>query len=211
MHWMDSNRKVEEGVTDGSCMINRVQGLQHAEQGLQHALDRFSAACDQAGMKNSTKMTEVLCLTRNPSQCTLQVSGITLQQVEKLKYLGVVFTSNRRWNKEINTYGSVKLTQFCVSFIALWSQNFKPTKLSVFKSVFFSDSNLWFWILGDVWKTAIPSTNGKDGILPRVHGVTLHDKVRRCEIHKTLDVEPLHLRIERSQLRWFGHVSRMTQ
>jgi len=40
-----------------------------------------------------------------------------------------------------------------------------------------------------------------------VHGVTLLDKVRSCEIRKALNVEPL-LRIERSQLRWFGHVSR---
>ena len=31
------------------------------------------------------------------------------------------------------------------------------------------------------------------------------------EIRKSLNIEPLLLRIERSQLRWFGHVSRMPQ
>jgi len=46
------------------------------------------------------------------------------------------------------------------------------------------------------------------GFLRRVHVVTLRDKVRSSEIHKALNVEPL-LRIERSQLHWFGHVSRM--
>ena len=40
----------------------------------------------------------------------------------------------------------------------------------------------------------------------RIHGVTLRDEVRSCGIRKTLNVEPL-LRIERYQLRWFGHVS----
>ena len=40
-------------------------------------------------------------------------------------------------------------------------------------------------------------------------GVTLYDKVRRCEIPRALNVESL-LRIDRSQLRWFGHVSRMS-
>ena len=35
------------------------------------------------------------------------------------------------------------------------------------------------------------------------------DKVRNSEIWKSLNIEPLLLRIERSQLRWFGHVSRM--
>jgi len=56
----------------------------------QHALDRFSAACDRARMKISTKHTEVLCLLTNPRQCMLQVSDNTLQQLKKFKYLGVV-------------------------------------------------------------------------------------------------------------------------
>jgi len=42
-------------------------------------------------------------LSRNSRQCTLQVSGNTLQQVEKFKYLGVAFTSDGRQNKELDT------------------------------------------------------------------------------------------------------------
>jgi len=38
--------------------------------------------------------------------------------------------------------------------------------------------------------------------------VTLRDKVRSCEIRRAQNVDPL-LRIERYQLRWFGHVSRI--
>ena len=41
-----------------------------------------------------------------------------------------------------------------------------------------------------------------------VPGVTLRDKVRSCEICRALNVEPL-VRIEISQLRQFGHASRM--
>jgi len=33
----------------------------------------------------------------------LQVSSITLQEVEKFKYLGMVFTSDGRWKKVIDT------------------------------------------------------------------------------------------------------------
>ena len=48
--------------------------------------------------------------------------------------------------------------------------------------------------------------------LPRRYatGVTLRDKMRSCEIPRALNVEPL-LRIDRSQLRWFSYVSRMSQ
>ena len=41
--------------------------------------------------------------------------------------------------------------------------------------------------------------------LRRIEGVTLFNKVRSSEIRKSLNIEPLLLRIERSQLRWFGH------
>ena len=45
--------------------------------------------------------------------------------------------------------------------------------------------------------------------LRRIEGVTLFNKMRSSEIRKSLNIEPLLLRIKRSQLRWFGHVSRM--
>jgi len=48
--------------------------------------------------------------------------------------------------------------------------------------------------------------------LQKIEGVTLFNKVRSSEIQKSLNIEPLLLRIERSQqLKWFGHVSRMPQ
>jgi len=90
----------------------------------QHVLDRFSAACDRARMKISTKHTEVLCLPTNRKQCILQVSDNTLQQLEKFKYLGVVaYLSVTEGGARILMHGLVKLTQFCVSLVALWSQN----------------------------------------------------------------------------------------
>jgi len=58
-----------------------------SQQGLQHAFDLFSNACDQAGTKISTKKIEVLCLSRHPRQCILQVSGNILQQIETSKCL----------------------------------------------------------------------------------------------------------------------------
>ena len=47
------------------------------------------------------------------------------------------------------------------------------------------------------------------GFLCRVAGVSLGDKGRSSVIREGLGVEPLLLRVERSQLRWFGHLVRM--
>ena len=45
--------------------------------------------------------------------------------------------------------------------------------------------------------------------LQRIEEVTLFDKVRSSVIQQSRIIYPLLLRIERSQLRWFGYVSRM--
>ena len=59
--------------------------------GLQLAFNSFADACDTARIKIKTKhsQTEVLHFSRNPDQCSLQVNGATLKQVEKIKYLRV--------------------------------------------------------------------------------------------------------------------------
>jgi len=70
MNWIDSNSRVDEGVIVGSCKIHYLlfadDLVLHAssEQGLLHTLHRFSAACDQAGMKISTKKTGIMYLQK---------------------------------------------------------------------------------------------------------------------------------------------------
>jgi len=108
MNWIDSHRPADEGVTGGNCRMNH---LLFADELVLYAwisstgslFDRFNAACDQARMKISTKKIEVLCLSRRPRQCILQVRGNTLQLVETPKYLGVVFTSDGSRNKRVDT------------------------------------------------------------------------------------------------------------
>ena len=64
-HCYRQSQRVDEGVTVGSCRINRLLSsgdlvlLASSQQGLQQELDRFSAAWsvfDRAGMKISTKI-----------------------------------------------------------------------------------------------------------------------------------------------------------
>ena len=59
--------------------------------------------------ENKQAKTEVLHLLRNPDQCKLQVNGATLKQVEKLKYLGVTFTSDGRQDDEPDGIGVARI------------------------------------------------------------------------------------------------------
>ena len=69
----------------------------------QYAIDRFSDACLDAEMKISTARTEIMCMSRHPVQCSLQTNGVTLQQTENFKYLGVTFSSDGRQDNKLDT------------------------------------------------------------------------------------------------------------
>ena len=189
--------------------------LASSDLDLQHALDRFSAVCKQRGMNISTKKTEALCVSRNSRQCMLQVSGITLQQVEKFKYLGVVFTSDGRRNRRLirslvkrtgktNTVLG-KLYRSVVTKRKLW--NTRCSKL-LNQPLFKSSSafmNLRQWLKECYLKWKLQRWE----LLGRVQGVTLLYKIGSCEIR--IAFFESFLRIERSQLRWLDQLTRMSQ
>ena len=49
------------------------------------------------------------------------------------------------------------------------------------------------------------------GFLRRISGLTSLDKVKSADILESLNIESLLLQLERSQLRWYGHLTRMSQ
>ena len=57
-----------------------------------------------AWMKISMTKTEIMCLLRNPVQRSFQTNKLTLQQMEKFKYLEVTFSSDGRQENELDTY-----------------------------------------------------------------------------------------------------------
>ena len=144
INWIDKCSQADECATIGYCKISRLLFaddlvlLSSTESGLQHALNSFADACNTAGMKISTAKTEVLHLSRNPDQCVLQVNGATLKQVEKLKYLGVAFTSDGRQDEELDTrIGKDSAVMRALHYSIVMKRKLsKKAKLSIFKAVF---------------------------------------------------------------------------
>ena len=87
----------------------------------------------------------------------------------------------------------------------------KKAKLSVFKTVFVPILTYGHesWVMIERVQSQVQASEMR--FLQIIEEVTLFDKVRSFEIRKSINIAPLLLRIERSQLRWFGHVSRMPQ
>ena len=219
MNWIDKCSQADECATIGNCKISRLLFaddlvlLPSIEFGLQLALDSFADACNTAGMKISTTKTEVLHLSRNPDQCLLQVNGASLKQVEKLKYLGVAFTSDGRQDEELDTQTdkASAVTRALHYSVVMKRELSKKAKLSIFQAVFVPilTYDHESWVVTERMRSQVQASEMR--FLQKIEGVTLFNEVRSSEIRKSLNIEPLLLRIERSQLRWFGQVSRIPQ
>ena len=185
--------------------------LASSQADLQSALDRFAAECEASSMKISVTKSEVMVVARSPTDCVLHVSGAQLRQVQEFKYLGIVFTSDGRQEREIdhriNQASAVarELGRMVVSNVKLS----REAKLAVFRSLF--KATLTYgqqsWILTERTRSRVQAAEMR--FLRRIVGVTRMDRIRNTDIRLELGVEPLLLSVEKTQLRWFGHVLRM--
>ncbi|XP_054656606.1 uncharacterized protein LOC129194983 [Dunckerocampus dactyliophorus] len=82
-------------------------------------------------------------------------------------------------------------------------------KLSIYRSIYVPTLIYGheLWVMTERTRSRIQAA--EMSILRRVAGLTLRDRVRSSVIREELRVEPLLLHIERSQLRWLGHLVRM--
>ena len=95
-----NNQKIERCKISWLLFADDLVLLASSESGLQLALNGFLTACDIVKMKISTSKTKAQHLSRNLVQCSPQVGGVSLKQVENFKYLGTAFTSDERQDEE---------------------------------------------------------------------------------------------------------------
>lgn len=216
MDRIEKRSRGNEGVRIGNVKVSRLLFaddlalLASSQTDLQRALERFAAECAQDGMKISTAKTEAMCLSRRPVDCALHVSGVPIRQVEEFKYLGTLFTSDGRQEKELSRRIN------CASGVLreLWTLAGNRTVstealVSIFKAVYRSSLTYGHetWILTERTRSRVQAAEMR--FLRRIVGVTRMDRIRNTSIREALDLEPLLLFTEKSQLRWFGHVLRM--
>ena len=69
---------------------------------LQLSMERFATECEVAGMGISTSKSEAMVIDRKRVECNLRVWKKILTLAEEFKYLGVLFTSEGRIEREID-------------------------------------------------------------------------------------------------------------
>ncbi|KAK3564250.1 hypothetical protein QTP86_011970 [Hemibagrus guttatus] len=178
---------------------------------LQHALGRFAAECEAAGMRVSTSKSEAMVLDRKKVACTLQVGGEVLPQVEEFKYLGVLFTSEGRMDREIDRWigAAAAVMRSMYQSVVVKKELSRKAKLSIYQSIYAPTLTYGheLWVMTERVRSRIQAA--EMSFLRRVAGSSLRDRVRSSVTREELGVEPLLLHIERGQLRWLGHLFRM--
>ncbi|KAK3549572.1 hypothetical protein QTP86_004974 [Hemibagrus guttatus] len=205
-----------EGVRFGDHRISSlifaddVVLLANSSLDLQHALGRF-AECEAAGMRVSTSKSEAMVLNRKKVACILQVGGEVLPQVEEFKYLGVLFTSEGRMDREIDRRigAAAAVMRSMYRSVVVKKELSRKAKLSIYQSIYVPTLTYGheLWVMTERVRSRIQAA--EMSFLRRVVGRSLRDRVRSSVTREELGVEPLLLYIERGQLRWLGHLFRM--
>ncbi|XDV13498.1 hypothetical protein PO909_001890 [Leuciscus waleckii] len=206
-----------EGVRFGDHTISSllfaddVVVLAPSDQDLQHALGRFAAECEAAGMRISTSKSEAMVLSRKRVVCPLQVGGEFLPQVEEFKYLGVLFTSEGRMEREIDRRigAASAVMRSLYRSVMVKKELSRKAKLSIYRSIYVPTLTYGheLWVMTERTRSRIQAA--EMSFLRRVAGRSLRDRVRSSVTREELRVEPLLLHIKRGQLRWLGHLFRM--
>ncbi|KAK0136834.1 hypothetical protein N1851_027007 [Merluccius polli] len=89
-------------------------------------------------MRISTSKSESMVLNRKRVDCTLRVGDEVLPQVEEFKYLGVLFTSEGRMEREIDRrIGAASAVMRTLhGSVAVKRELSRKAKLSIYQSIF---------------------------------------------------------------------------
>ncbi|KAI3361864.1 hypothetical protein L3Q82_002189 [Scortum barcoo] len=167
-----------------------------------------SPSVKQAGMRISTSKSEAMVLDRKRVACPLRVGGEVLPQVEEeFKYLWVL-SERERWSVRL-TGGLVQRPQLlcgrCTGPSVVKKELSRKAKLSIYRSIYVPTLTYGH----ELWRSCGYKWRNESFLRLGWLGAPLEIGVRSSVTREELGVEPLLLRIERSQLRWLGHLFRM--
>lgn len=181
------------------------------EKELQENLEIWNRSLQTRNLKINTEKTKVMVIGKNNIQTKIQLNDKEIEQVDSFKYLGVTIQKDGKNEAEINNRieSAIKVYYALGNTFVRKKEVSKKTKLTVYNTIY--KPILTFgcesWTLTKQQESKIQASEMK--YLRGIMGITKRDRIRNEEIRKELEVDPVKKTIERQQLRWFGHLSRM--
>src|SRR5258708_30196760 len=209
--------KLESGVQIGNVNVSEmlfaddVAYISDTLEKLQDQIERFNRECAEAGMTISKSKSEVMLVSRNQRNIEIRIEGQTLKQVNKFRYLECLINNEEKLDDEISQrIGSAdRILKLINSTIITKRELSLKAKVSVYNSVYvptliYGNES---WTLNKRMESRVQACEMR--YLRKIVGKRRIDKIRNDVIRNQIGVEKLGDKIERSQLRWYGHVQRM--
>ncbi|TWW77345.1 hypothetical protein D4764_12G0007350 [Takifugu flavidus] len=186
-----------EGVEFGGWKISSllfaddVVLLAPSNRDVQQMLGRFAT-----GMRISTSKSESMVLARKKVECLLRVGEEVLPQVEEFKYLGILFMSEGRMEREIDgRIGAASAVMRALNrSIVVKKELSRKAKLSIYRSIYVPVFTYGHqrWVMTERTRSRIQAA--EMSFLRRVAGLSLRDRVRSSLLLQT---------------RWRDYISRL--
>ena len=177
---------------------------------LQRAVDNWNDKLKSMDMKINKNKTEIMVVSRERHDMEIKIEGVPLKLVENFKYLGVNVNEKCDMGTEINN----RIGNYTKSLRLLYpllKEKSIPTRVKVliYKTILrpLLTYGSEIWTLTTKLKSRIQAAEMR--VLRLIKGITRRDRRRNADVQEELDVEPILIFVERSQLRWYGHVMRM--
>ena len=213
---LKAKTKITETVVLEALFADDCALMAHTESDLQLVVNKFAEASRLFGLTISLSKTEVLLqpaprsATRSPS---IFIGGSKLNAVNDFKYLGSIISSNGTLDKEINARISKASQALGRLRVRVLNQHNirQSTKLKVYKAVVLTTllygSETWTWHRKHLNQLEVFHMR----CLRSIMGIRWQDKVTNLEVLQKANASSIEALVVKSQLRWTGHVIRMSE
>jgi hypothetical protein len=209
-------RTTRELVTD-LLFADDTALVAHTQADMQEIVDVFAQTSKKMGLSINVDKTEVMYQpapeTQRRQNTEIKVDGIPLKVVERFKYLGSTITTDNRVDVEIGN----RIRNACVSFgkleERLWARTGikTSTKCQVYGAVVIPallySAETYTLYRGNIRRLCAVQQRQ----LRRILRVSWSDYVPNVEVLRRANMESVEATLAASQLRWAGHVHRMSQ
>ena len=223
--WEHRTRNTKTGLQSRqkNGMINSVEGGREIKKGkksdvfviqswqLQEHIDQLNESCETYSMKISTSKTEVMTVSKRPDKLDININGTQLKQTNEFKYLGSMFTENGKLDREIETRcQKANAVSYQLAPLLKHPSISTSTKAKLINAIFLPTLTYQCqtWSLTKDLERKLVTCEMK--CLRKAVNKTKRDKIRNEVIRDMAGAKPVLQHIKQQQVKWFGHITRMS-
>ena len=204
---------VAESSVETLMYADDVAVIANSIEEIQSVANSWYEGTKQNGMKINTRIgkTEIMAISRSPNQYDVFIGEDKINQTDNDSYLGVCVNDGNLQERESNERISKYTTNVGMMYPLLKDRHVpRQSKIIIYKTILkpilLYGAETWSLTT----KTQSKLQAAEMRVLRLIKGVTRRGRCKNADIRKEVGVGSIIEDIERSKLRWYGHVMRMS-